>query len=101
MSFGDRLVNFQCPQRGLPSLGIGIFRWNNTISYKSAVRISQSRIGERVSGIFLNGLLKEIDAFVQAIRSPFVEPVTALQIILIGVRIGGIAFGHALFILTR
>src|ERR1700747_1069035 len=99
MSFGQCVVQFYCLQRGLLGSRKGLF-WRNktkTGTTKDSVAIGQAGISLCIAGIFCDGLLKVFDALFKSILVRFVPPVAALQVILIGVGIRRIAFGHALF----
>src|SRR5690242_19189083 len=100
MGFGQRVINFQGLQRGLLGPWKGLLWGNETEGHKAVVGIGQTGISQSVIRVFLNRLLKVLDALVQSFLASLVPPETAFQIVLIGFGTGGVALGHALLIFT-
>src|SRR5260370_40979541 len=89
MRFCLRVVNGQCPR------GVGLRLWdglavgNIGVVSEDIVILRQTYIGQRVVGIFLNGLLEIVPPFVQSLRRALVPVVAALAVELVSLGIGG------------
>ena len=102
MSFGEGVVYSHRLLRGIPGSRKSLPRGNHTGISERTVAIGQADISQGVLGILCDGLLKVfnglIDAFLSAL---FVKPEAALQIVLVGFGIRGIALSHALRVFAR
>src|SRR6201998_4739629 len=101
MSLAQAVVNFQCLQRRL--LGFRkLARWGDQTYYRpEAVAIRQSGIGEGITRVFFNGLLKKLDALGESLLGSLVPPIQTFQIILISLGARCIGLHHALFVCSR
>src|SRR6266852_137351 len=90
VGFGKGIVQFQRLQSGLPGSRIAFLWWNKTVICLSIVAFGQACIGERVSRVFCDRLLKVIYALVISLLCSLVCPILAFQIILIRFGIRGV-----------
>src|SRR5438105_3400581 len=73
------------------------FLWWSSAKYgKQRVRVCQTRLRQRVTWIFVDGLLEIRNGSVEVIECALVPVKTAFQIKLISFRVGGVALRDAL-----
>src|SRR5215470_9239366 len=80
MRLRDPVVELQCLERGLASLGIALLGRQNAMAYCYNVRDRQARVRVRVVRIKAGRLLEIVDAFADARFGPFVLEVKASEI---------------------
>src|SRR5215468_9632020 len=90
MRLGETVVNFE----GFQGRSLGF--WHRLARRKLTepslrnISVSQPGVGQRVSWVFVDGLLKVINGPERLLRSPSVPKIAALQIKLIGFGILGV-----------
>ncbi len=100
MSFGQRAIELKSFAAGFVTHGLSLFGADaNAVAGSDVVGVGQSDVGEGVVGIGGDGLLEEVDAFLQARRRASVPELAAFEIKAIGFGIAG--SGLAEFLLLR
>src|SRR4030095_4772061 len=94
------VIYFQRLDRCLLRLRPGLSRKHHIKESKWIVGIRHSDISQRVAWIFLDSLLKVLDAFLPSVRRPLVQVIASLQIKLIGFGAFSMAFRQSLLLLT-
>ena len=89
MGIGERWVDPHDLVRRLPRLPIRDGRREIAIEPEHAERIGHAGVGERVSGIFRNGRLEELQSAVEAHFVPLVPVVAPLEIESVGLHVFG------------
>src|SRR2546422_2589752 len=80
IGLGDRVINLECFQSRRFCFGKGLLWWRFSQPTMNGVTVSQSGIGQRVGGIYLNCLLKELNALPQPFFCSLIEEVAAFEI---------------------
>ena len=97
MGFAEIRVEPQGRQRGGFGFRERVFWRQIAIPAEENVGIGDAGIGESVSGIFFDGLLKVFDGFVESVFGPLVPVMATLQVETVGLGIVRLVFGQALF----
>src|SRR5260221_14537050 len=97
VGFTEIRVEAKGRQRGGFGFGEGALWREVTVPAEENVGIGDAGIGESVSGILFNGLLKVFDGFVEAVFGPLVPVMATFQVETVGLVIISLMFGQAFF----